>query len=509
MASVTFPVALGGDGKTYTDDADPDTGLDGLGYITRLVPLFKNGLAMTAYTAQYAAKIDAAAANADRAEDAKRYVEAVAEAYKVNLLDAYRDRITLGADFKAGRYTRDDGARLDTGVASDVFTTTGTAPIWTQGPGGNLVVSPAGVVREWRSGKPEGLLITGSYQNLIPNPNSRVNLGSKLRLVSESVSRIDSFGEEKSLTRVYSSETGESYMFQTLGEVTTGGAWTFAIDAVADGLDTLIFAVRGVDGIFYYGCKVNIVNGEVYPDVGLLNIQTPSNGVNVEVLADGVVRISFSHVYEEGGVAARLLIGLGDGGATSTPADPSSGVILSGLSLYRELGVMPPNQDVGAPVTVSGRRVYADLERTDQGTVFLEFNNRFSSGSAAFIASIGLSSNNYIGIGYSVGSLQIGSIFFVVDGVNYAGVLPESMRAGYNERCKMCVSWSAGGDLIVSVNGQSVIMGTLPDDLSQIEPHFELGGRGSVFRVKRCNYYQAFSLPYPVSQSVMQELTAL
>ncbi|WP_189464318.1 hypothetical protein, partial [Vreelandella hamiltonii] len=82
MASVTFPTALGGDGKTYTDDADPDTGLDGLGYITRLVPLFKNGLAMAGYTAQYAAKIDAAAANANRAEDAKAYVEAVAEAYK-------------------------------------------------------------------------------------------------------------------------------------------------------------------------------------------------------------------------------------------------------------------------------------------------------------------------------------------------------------------------------------------------------------------------------------------
>ncbi len=333
MASVTFPTALGGDGKTYTDDADPDTGLDGLGYITRLVPLFKNGLAMAGYTAQYAAKIDAAAANADRAEDARKFVEAMGDAYKVNLKDAYRDRITLGADFKAGRYTRDDGARLDTGVVSDVFATTGTAPIWTQGVSGHLVVSPSGVVREWRSGKPEGLLITGSYQNLIPSPNLRVDLGSKVRLVSESVSRVDSFGEEKSLTRAYSSETGESYMFQTMPEMATGGAWTLAIDVVADGLDTLILAARGVDGISYFGCKVNIVTGEVYPDVGFFNIQTPSNGVNVETLADGVVRISFSHVYAEGSGAARLLIGLGDGGATSIPANPNAGVILSGLSL--------------------------------------------------------------------------------------------------------------------------------------------------------------------------------
>lgn len=38
MASVTFPVALGGDGSTVTDDASPTTGLANGGHRTRFVP---------------------------------------------------------------------------------------------------------------------------------------------------------------------------------------------------------------------------------------------------------------------------------------------------------------------------------------------------------------------------------------------------------------------------------------------------------------------------------------
>lgn len=44
--SVTFPVELGGDGKTYTDDAHPETGLDGFGYTTRFIPCQKQTVAM-------------------------------------------------------------------------------------------------------------------------------------------------------------------------------------------------------------------------------------------------------------------------------------------------------------------------------------------------------------------------------------------------------------------------------------------------------------------------------
>lgn len=56
--SVTFPVEYGGDGKTYSDDADPTTGLDGTGYITRYVPTLKNAVAMAAWAKQKAVETE-------------------------------------------------------------------------------------------------------------------------------------------------------------------------------------------------------------------------------------------------------------------------------------------------------------------------------------------------------------------------------------------------------------------------------------------------------------------
>ncbi|WP_110693282.1 hypothetical protein [Salinicola halophyticus] len=55
MAEVTFPVEFGGDGKTYTDDADQDTGLDDVGYQTRFVPALAGSVAMAAYAKNRAA----------------------------------------------------------------------------------------------------------------------------------------------------------------------------------------------------------------------------------------------------------------------------------------------------------------------------------------------------------------------------------------------------------------------------------------------------------------------
>ncbi|WP_353979386.1 hypothetical protein [Salinicola endophyticus] len=49
MAEVTFPAAYGGDGQTYSDDADPNTGLDGIGYMTRFVPCLSGAVSMAAY----------------------------------------------------------------------------------------------------------------------------------------------------------------------------------------------------------------------------------------------------------------------------------------------------------------------------------------------------------------------------------------------------------------------------------------------------------------------------
>ncbi|MDN3524361.1 hypothetical protein QWY79_03670 [Halomonas sabkhae] len=59
VSSVTFPSEFGGDGQTYTDDADPDTGLDGLGYLTRFVPCLSGAVEMAAYAKDRAAAVEA------------------------------------------------------------------------------------------------------------------------------------------------------------------------------------------------------------------------------------------------------------------------------------------------------------------------------------------------------------------------------------------------------------------------------------------------------------------
>lgn len=64
MSSVTFPVDLGGDGSTVTDDADPATGLANGGHRQRMVPMFSQGVVMTQTAKTKAAESAASAAGA-------------------------------------------------------------------------------------------------------------------------------------------------------------------------------------------------------------------------------------------------------------------------------------------------------------------------------------------------------------------------------------------------------------------------------------------------------------
>ncbi|MDL4862782.1 hypothetical protein NPJ88_010585 [Halomonas elongata] len=78
MASVTYPTEMGGDGKTYTDDADPDTGMANGGHRTRLIPAMAGTIAMAAYAKSQAEaasnSASSAADDAAAAEQAKNEV---------------------------------------------------------------------------------------------------------------------------------------------------------------------------------------------------------------------------------------------------------------------------------------------------------------------------------------------------------------------------------------------------------------------------------------------------
>lgn len=64
MAAVTFPANLGGDGNTYSDDADPNTGLDNGGHRARFVPALGQALAMASTARDKAAAAASSEASA-------------------------------------------------------------------------------------------------------------------------------------------------------------------------------------------------------------------------------------------------------------------------------------------------------------------------------------------------------------------------------------------------------------------------------------------------------------
>ncbi|ASK20708.1 hypothetical protein [Halomonas sp. N3-2A] len=242
--SVTFPVALGGDGKTYTDDADPETGLDGLGYTSRFIPCLRQAVAMAGYTAKYAAKIDAAAANADRAEDAKRYVEAVAEAYKVNLLEQFKRDATLGLDFVEGRYWKDDGERFETTDFTEIGTIDSITDIYVEGVDGNLQAVPAGkIARQWRDGTAVGKVSGDASTNTAAYSNDPDNWNLTSGALIESIEIVN--GISRATVRL-PTQTEAAVAFPS--SLASDGLWTISARIkILEGWDdsTLVASMGG------------------------------------------------------------------------------------------------------------------------------------------------------------------------------------------------------------------------------------------------------------------------
>ncbi|MES3674594.1 hypothetical protein QC589_01420 [Halomonas elongata] len=169
MTSVTFPPALGGSGITVSDDADPATGLANGGHRERFLPALQGAVDMAQYVYQYAAKIDNAAENAQRAEDARTYVESVADAYQVNLLEAFRRRASVDLDFEAGRYYLDSGVSTQTTDATGVMSVARTTSKWVMGPARHMQEFAADTLaRGWSDAAKAGAVIEESRTNLVP-----------------------------------------------------------------------------------------------------------------------------------------------------------------------------------------------------------------------------------------------------------------------------------------------------------------------------------------------------
>lgn len=104
MSSVYFDPALGGDGSTVTDDADPSTGLAQGGHRTRFVPALAQTVAVAGFVltkaGEAASSESAAAASAAVSEQAKQdaYGYAQDAAVQTGLASAQADRAEDEAD---------------------------------------------------------------------------------------------------------------------------------------------------------------------------------------------------------------------------------------------------------------------------------------------------------------------------------------------------------------------------------------------------------------------------
>lgn len=106
---VTFPPSIGGSGKTYTNDANPQTGMFNGGHRVNFFPILADTVAAAGFVNQYAQAIVGAKGDADRAERARDSAEGhalTAAGYASQLQARFEPVVqpSLDLDFYANRY---------------------------------------------------------------------------------------------------------------------------------------------------------------------------------------------------------------------------------------------------------------------------------------------------------------------------------------------------------------------------------------------------------------------
>ncbi|WP_438454707.1 phage head spike fiber domain-containing protein [Vreelandella venusta] len=497
--SVTFPVALGGDGKTYTDDADPDTGLDGLGYTERFVPCLKQAVAMAGYTAKYAKKIDAAAANADRAEDVKGYVEAVADAYKVNLLEQFKRDATLGLDFVGGRYWKDDGERFETTDPSQIMTIQRNGPKHTLTASGRLKeYAPDKLAREYGHQARQ-------YAALIENVSTNSWLyANDFGEINASIQWIDSTIESPLVGANYQRHIAPGDASNTLLGYLSGGAGRVTI-SVFVGYETtmpaLLFNLDDTDLNSHRAVVDLSTDG-----LGAFSSGNPKFTVT-PCLNGRVLSVTFDN-FEVATVRGGVLfkkdassVGYASGDIGSFSIDLACMSITDG-----EFSSFIPT--IGTASTMPSDYVtmtFGEEFNPIGGTFIFEHHGAFVDDRLMFFA-VGRDANNYLSFGYNTSTL--GYIVPQHGGIN-------QRPPNYSDPAVWGVSYEAfpSGDLrlIIAING-SIRIDTVYEDGAKWVAEWSkmsLGGRFGSFNAGAVRCAALFYKPVPTSPSVIGKLTQM
>lgn len=147
--SVTFPVNLGGDGSTITDDSDVSTGLANGGHRTRFVPALAQTVAM-ANTAKLAAE---GATNASGSNSTSTTSLALSTGSKTLTIQTGKSIVvgmqviiaytTTPTSLMRGTVTSYNSGTGQLIVSVDYASTTGTFALWTVSLTGVTVIPPA------------------------------------------------------------------------------------------------------------------------------------------------------------------------------------------------------------------------------------------------------------------------------------------------------------------------------------------------------------------------------
>ncbi|QPI65887.1 phage head spike fiber domain-containing protein [Vreelandella venusta] len=460
---------------------------------------------MAGYTAQYAAKIDAAAANADRAEDAKGYVEAVADAYKVNILEQFRRKATLDLDFERGIYRVDDGVLTETTDPSDVLTVARSEPKWEFGPNGSLREVPINAIaRHWNpaTGKCEGMVIEPDTTNLKlwseDLTNASWNVTSRVTL-----SKVDSNLRPggKATEVISTNEEGlhsAGFFYSSLE-----GAFTFLV--IVEPIGSLVDSVR--ISSFDSGAATNpfsVVASLSTGEIMSLGGETILSGA--AKLSSGAVLVWGSGVFTSAG-SNSIVISLVTGGLSSFQGDGESGLRV--LAAHLNEGTVPssyiPTTD--SIVTQSRDAVWRLLGGEldpHEGTVFIDTILPNDTQSSNYILQLSgsastLRTSNSLLLWRSAGVIRL-SVFGAAEDSSI------SSNVSGTGRLKIAFSYSAK-KCVLAVNGYSYSANdlNLPDPSSLTVLSFSVSSGGSRYRKNASCFYA----PYVATEAELSALTKL
>ncbi|RUR26851.1 hypothetical protein ELY33_17230 [Vreelandella andesensis] len=466
---VRFPPSIGGSGKTYTNDANPETGVYGGGHRINFFPMLADNLAGIGYVANYAQAIDGAKANADRAEDAKGFVEAVVDAYKVNILDPFKRRSTLGMDFVEGRYWKDDGDRFETNDPNEILSNSRTSPKEVKGVNDSIVeILDDKLAREWEAGVAQGALIEGSRTNYALRRNDLSN----------------PFWVKDGSTTV--TQAGDHWIVE--------GATSISVSSGAD-----VLRSQSVSIPFAETCaSVELKSSDIASMEVRLRWVNMTQGGNYYVTAE---LKNHWQTFESPAVGAagdfwRLYIG------------SSEKFLARNFQFEEGLYSTSRIKTIDVPVTRSRDDFLYNLGSEfngSRGTIFFEHGGVNQINTAMFFA-IGSDSNNYLSFGYTENNIG----YFVPFQANLG-----NGAVGKKSLQRWAVSYEVLSPdqvkLIICVNGNVEIDQIYDGDASLISSwdKITIGSRFSSFRAVSIKALQLYYSPKESSVTELQELSAL